>query len=89
MWKMAGVKKNSGNIRKKYFKIGFLLIIIAVTVLAALAILRTDEEQEKAPEINSINNSNNLYSQTAVPNNTSDTPVGPATIPLEKPPFID
>lgn len=78
-----------GKIMKKYLKFGFALILIAVTVLAAFAIISPDEYQEKAPEVNSINNSNNISSQTAAPINTGDTPVGNVAIPLEKPPFID
>ena len=72
----------------KYLKIGLVLLILAVIVLATSACITKSPAQEKADE-NFVNNSSNDTSLFTVSNDTDNTSVDPVSIPLEKPPFID
>jgi len=72
----------------KYLRIGLVLLILAVLVLATSACITKSSTQEKADE-NSVNNSINDTTQFTGYNDTDNTSVDPVSIPLEKPPFID
>lgn len=72
----------------KYLRIGLVLLILAVLVLATSACITKSPTQEKADE-NFVNNSTNDTAQFTVSNDTDNTSVDPVSIPLEKPPFID
>jgi hypothetical protein len=72
----------------KYLRIGLVLLILAVLVLATSACITKSPTQEKADE-NSVNNSINDTTQFTGYNDTDNRSVDPVSIPLEKPPFID
>ena len=72
----------------KYLRIGLVLLILAVLVLATSACITKSPTQEKADE-NFVNNSSNDTAQFTGSNDTDNTSVDPVSIPLEKPPFID
>jgi len=72
----------------RYLRIGLVLFILAVLVLATSACITKSPTQEKADE-NSMNNSSNDTARFTGSNDTDNTSVDPVSIPLEKPPFID
>jgi len=72
----------------KYLRIGLVLLILAVLVLATTACITKSPTQEKADE-NSVNNSSNDTARFTGSNDTDNTSVDPVSIPLEKPLFID
>ena len=72
----------------KYLRIGLVLLILAVLVLATSACITKSPTQEKADE-NFVNNSSNDTAQFTGSNDTDNTSVDPVSIPLEKSPFID
>jgi len=72
----------------KFLRIGLVLLILAVLVLATSACITKSPTQEKADE-NSVNNSINDTTQFTGYNDTDNRSVDPVSIPLEKPPFID
>ena len=69
--------------------IGLVLLILITVIFVASAFTEADPTQEIENE--SIVNSsyNDTGEQTANLDNTNETPSGPVSIPLEKPPFID
>ena len=72
----------------KYLRIGLVLLILVVLVLATSAYITKSPTQEKADE-NSMNNNSNDTARFTGSNDTDNTSVDPVSIPLEKPPFID
>ncbi len=72
----------------KYLRIGLVLLILAVLVLATSACITKSPTQEKADE-NFVNNSSNDTARFTESNDTDNTSVDPVSIPLEKPLFID
>ena len=72
----------------KYLRIGLVLLILAVLVLATSACITKSPTQEKTDE-NFVNNSSNDTAQFTGSNDTDNISVDPVSIPLEKPPFID
>ena len=72
----------------KYLRIGLVLLILAVLVLATSACITKSPTQEKANE-NIVNNHSKDTAQFTGSNDTDNTSVDPVSIPLEKPPFID
>jgi hypothetical protein len=72
----------------KYLRTGFVLLMLAVIVLASSACITKSPTQEIADE-NSANNSSNETPRFTETNDTDNTSVNPVSIPLEKPPFID
>ncbi len=74
---------------RKYLRIGLILLVLAVLVLAASAFIATKLTHEKASEVPLNNSSSNTTGHASASNDTNKTPAGPISIPLEKPPFID
>ena len=73
----------------KYLRIGLVLLILAVLVLATSACIMKSPTQEIEDE-NIVNSSgNDTGDQAADINDTTNRSAGPVSIPLEKPPFID
>jgi len=73
----------------KYLRIGLVLLILAVLVLATSACITKSPTQEIEDE-NIVNSSgNDTGDQAADINDTTNRSAGPVSIPLEKPPFID
>ena len=76
------------NINKNAM-IGFVLLILTIFIFAVSALTETDLTQEIENETIVNSSYNDTSDQTVDFNNTNDSPAGPVSIPLEKPPFID
>jgi hypothetical protein len=72
----------------KYLRTGFVLLMLAVIVLASSACITKSPTRGISDE-NPANNSSNETDRFTGNNDTDNTSVNPVSIPLEKPPFID
>ena len=73
----------------KYMRIGLVLLILTVLVLATSACITKSPTQEIENETIVNSSYNDTGDQAADINDTTNRSAGPVSIPLEKPPFID